>query len=115
MTDLGTPIERLILSGGGTRHPLWLQLQADIFNRPVFRSAIQEATARGAAILAGIGIGMFNDAADAVIRAVNEPVLAAVPDPARSAMYQASFREYATLAELFTQKQATKSFTPNTR
>ena len=58
MESLGTPVERLVASGGGTRHPLWLSLQADIFNRPIWVSNAEEATARGAAMLAGLGVGL---------------------------------------------------------
>ncbi|MBE0698075.1 MAG: xylulokinase [Anaerolineaceae bacterium] len=105
MESLGTPIDRLILTGGGTRHPLWLQLQADIFNRPVFISEIQEATARGAAVLAGVGIGVYANAADGIVNTVREPVPGAVPDPSRTMKYQAAFEEYTSLADIITHRE----------
>ena len=52
--------ECIITSGGATHHPLWLQLQADIFNLPVTVSPVQEATGRGAALLAGLGVGIIS-------------------------------------------------------
>jgi xylulokinase len=41
----------LIATGGATNHPLWLQLQADIFNQPVYIAKTNQATGYGAAIL----------------------------------------------------------------
>lgn len=61
MLELGIPVKRIVASGGGTRHPLWLQLQADIFNHPIYRVQSQEAAAMGAAILAGYGVGVYKD------------------------------------------------------
>lgn len=100
MQSLGAPLERLAASGGATRHPLWLQLQADIFNRPVYTAEAEEATARGAALLAGIGAGVYADAADAIRAGVREPRLAAQPDPARAERYAAAFQEYTRWAEM---------------
>ncbi|MCD6475719.1 MAG: xylulokinase [Anaerolineaceae bacterium] len=63
---LGVEINQIIASGGGTHHPLWLQLQADIFNRPIQYSNIKEAAAVGAAMLAATGTGHFANIAEAV-------------------------------------------------
>ena len=100
MQTLGTPVERLVATGGATRHPLWLQLQADIFNRPVFVSSADEATARGAALLAGVAAGVYADARDAIRQAVGQPILAAQPDPARAGQVSAAYREYTEWANL---------------
>ena len=70
MKVLGVPIERIVASGGATAHPLWLQLQADIFNRPIYRTTTVEAAAVGAALLAGVGAGFYLDAAEACHRTV---------------------------------------------
>lgn len=94
MQSLGTPINRLIATGGATRHPLWLQLQADIFNRPVLVSKLEEATARGAALLAGIGAGVYADAAAAVHAAAGELLPGALPDPARVERYASAYAEF---------------------
>jgi xylulokinase len=70
MTELGVPVERIVASGGATAHPLWLQLQADIFNQPIYRTATIEAAAVGAALLAGVGTGLYPDALEACRRTV---------------------------------------------
>lgn len=104
MQALGTPVERLVATGGATRHPLWLKLQADIFNRPVYMSQAEEATARGAALLAGVGSGVFSSAREAVRMAIEDAQPAAVPDPAQAARYESAYHEYAEWAETLAEK-----------
>jgi xylulokinase len=70
MGELGVSPERILASGGATNHPLWLQLQADIFNRPIYRTRTVEASAFGAALLAGVGAGVYPDLAAASERTV---------------------------------------------
>ena len=97
MVDVGIPLKQIVASGGGTRHPLWLQLQADIFNRPIYCTAHVEAAAIGAAILAGKGIGVFSDVAQTsreLARWSNQ-VIYPVPENAR--YYEESYRIYCQL------------------
>jgi xylulokinase len=63
--DLGVPVDQMRAIGGGARHPLWLQLQADIYGVPVTKVAVDEGPAYGAALLAGIGSGRLGGFADA--------------------------------------------------
>jgi xylulokinase len=70
MRDLGAKFDQVIASGGGTKHPLWLQLQADVFGVPVRTTQTPEAAAFGAALLAGVGAGVFDDVAQACERCV---------------------------------------------
>lgn len=104
MQALGTPVERLVATGGAVRHPLWLRLQADIFGRPIFTAPVEDAagsaTARGAAILAAVGAGLYSDLPAALYSMASTPVQAAVPDPDRAARYAAAFAEYARRADL---------------
>jgi glycerol kinase len=59
--DLGRPIERLRVDGGAVANDLLLQLQAGISELTVERPLDLESTARGAAMLAGLGAGVFAD------------------------------------------------------
>ncbi len=104
MQSLGTPVERLVATGGATRHPLWLQLEADIFNRPIYTATAEEATARGAALLAGIGAGLYADAHDAVAKAVAEAQPGALPDPERAQRYHAAYEEYVRWAKMLAKR-----------
>ena len=57
--------DKIIVTGGGARNSFWLQNKADISGIPVVKSDLEETTALGAAILAGIGAGVYKDADDA--------------------------------------------------
>jgi xylulokinase len=83
--------------GGGRRSPLWCQIKADVLNRPVHQVLAEEATAVGAAMLAGIAVGTFADLDDAVARAVAlapEPVR---PSPPAVAVYADAYGRYRAL------------------
>ncbi|MHA1430414.1 MAG: FGGY-family carbohydrate kinase [Candidatus Freyarchaeota archaeon] len=65
MRELGLEFEEVRITGGATRSPLWNQIQADIYNIPVAKGSVEEATSLGAAILAGVGVGIFKSVSDA--------------------------------------------------
>jgi xylulokinase len=57
MSQLEICADKVIVSGGGGKHKLWLQTVADVFDLPVYRTQQIEAAAIGAALLAGLGTG----------------------------------------------------------
>ncbi|HEY3595243.1 MAG TPA: glycerol kinase GlpK, partial [Polyangiaceae bacterium] len=63
--DLGSKLGRLRVDGGAAANPLLMQFQADLSDLVVERPAELESTARGAAMLAGLGVGLFQKAEDA--------------------------------------------------
>ena len=95
--ETGVPVDRVVASGGGTHHPLWLQLQADIFNRPIYHTFSEEAAALGAAILAGIGIGVFPDAQMACKQVVQLRKEVFMPDRESVSRYQEVYASYLKL------------------
>jgi xylulokinase len=66
MEDLGLPISEVRAIGGGARSAMWCQMQADIFGRSIVRMRAEEGPAFGAAILAGVGVGLYRDVQAAV-------------------------------------------------
>ncbi|MBQ3701719.1 MAG: autoinducer-2 kinase [Oscillospiraceae bacterium] len=50
----------IIFAGGASKSPLWCQILADVLGLPVKVPAVKEATALGAAILAGYGVGLYD-------------------------------------------------------
>ncbi len=58
--DAHAPIRQLRVDGGASRNDLLLQFQADLLQLPVLRPTITETTALGAALLAGLGAGVFS-------------------------------------------------------
>jgi xylulokinase len=97
MIGLGVPVDRVVASGGGTRHPLWLQLQADILNRPIYQTQTIEAAAVGAALLAGVGAGVYLDARAACRRTVRWRETVVYPIPENVALYDAAYDTYCAL------------------
>lgn len=60
-SDSGQPIPRLRVDGGASANDFLMQFQSDISDTEVFRPETQEATAAGAAYLAGLAVGFFKD------------------------------------------------------
>lgn len=87
--DLGFTTARL--TGGGARSALWRQIVADVLDITVELPAVADAS-YGAALLAGVGIGVFSDerAAADVVKIVSR----ATPDPERAAIYARGFPIY---------------------
>ncbi len=61
--DAGIELADLRVDGGATRNNLLMQFQADLLGAPVVRASNPEATAMGAAMLAGLAVGTWPDTA----------------------------------------------------
>jgi glycerol kinase len=59
--DAKTPLSALKVDGGAARNNLLMQLQADLLGVPCVRPTVLETTALGAAFLAGLGAGLFEN------------------------------------------------------
>jgi xylulokinase len=56
------PIDQMTVIGGCAQNPVWRQMMADIYQAEIrVPNYLEEATSMGAAILAGIGAGVFKD------------------------------------------------------
>jgi len=64
--DLGDSLKGLRVDGGMSRSDAFLQFQADVLGQPIDRSPQAESTALGAALLAGVGVGLWPDRESAV-------------------------------------------------
>ena len=62
--DSGIKLSELRVDGGATQNDLLMQFQADLLGVRVVRPKVYETTALGAAYLAGLGIGYWQDAAE---------------------------------------------------
>lgn len=82
--DAGSPLAELRVDGGMTDNGLLMQIQADLLGVPVVRAARAESTAFGAALLAGLGAGVWSAAdMDIASSAQWEPSPEANTAPAR--------------------------------
>ncbi|MBN2311959.1 MAG: hypothetical protein JXR94_23480 [Candidatus Hydrogenedentes bacterium] len=82
--------------GGGSKSDAWLQICADILDRPFTRPRITEAGALGAAILAGAATGVFASHQDGVNTMVH-PERTFEPDSAMHARYAPHYDAYRRL------------------
>lgn len=60
-SDIAQPLKQLRVDGGASQNDMLMQFQADILNVPVLRPKLLESTAWGAAALAGLKAGVFNN------------------------------------------------------
>jgi glycerol kinase len=92
--DLGTPLTHLRVDGGLTRSALLMQTQADLLQRPVEVSALADATAVGAGVLARLGAEPGLTLAEALPEwrpsAVYEPRIPAAEAEERLATFRAA-------------------------
>ncbi|HEX9118551.1 MAG TPA: FGGY-family carbohydrate kinase, partial [Anaerolineae bacterium] len=89
----GVAFDRLIAVGGAVRNKFWMQNKADIAGRCIETPEVEDATPLGAAMLAGIGVGIYRDAADACAH-VFRPGPVYEPDLALTARYADLFEIY---------------------
>ena len=90
--EMGLAVDEIRLIGGGAKSDLWAQILADVFNMPIVRPEGCDASF-GAALLAGVGIGLFPSEA----AAVNECVQIRdrlEPNPAAAELYAELFPVY---------------------
>jgi xylulokinase len=99
--ELGIPVQRIRLGGGGARSPLWQQIQADVYGHTVEVLAAEEGGAFGAALLAGVGAGAWPTVEAACAETV-EVAQEVTPksSPQMSEAYQRFRRIYPALKEI---------------
>lgn len=78
--------------GGGTRNPFWMQLKADVSNRPLIVPDVPEAVTQGAAILSGVAAGVYKDAPEGASAMLgNERIIE--PNPQSVSVYGRWYEE----------------------
>ena len=91
--SLGVKIERSKLCGGGAKSPLWRRILANVLDLPLDIPQTEEGPGYGAAMLAMVGCGAYDsaaDCADALVR-TTETV---EPDPALAARYEERYNKF---------------------
>ncbi|MBX2820356.1 MAG: xylulokinase [Rhodothermaceae bacterium] len=88
--------ERVLISGGGAKSPQWRQILADILNAELSTVNTAEGAAFGAALLAGIGAGVWPDI-DAAHNEVIKVTGTTKPNPASAERYDIFYRLYREL------------------
>ena len=91
--EMKVAVERIRLGGGGARSALWRQIQSDVYGREVEIVEAEEGAAYGAAILAGVGAGMWKSVDEACAAAVRVAQRVR-PQPESVAVMNASYARY---------------------
>jgi xylulokinase len=86
-------IDSIRATGGGTRSEWWMQLKADVMGLPIEVAAEPEPGTLGAALLAGLGIGVFDDL-DRASAACSGTGRTYEPDRARAALHRERMQAY---------------------
>ena len=95
---LGRRFDAIVVSGGGSRADVMMQIVADVFDRTTCRTDLPDAAGLGAAICAAVGVGVHPDW-DTAVDMMVPPGRAFQPDPANAATYRRIGRSYARLTE----------------
>ena len=96
---LGRRLSPVLVSGGGSRSDLMMQIVADVFGRPARRTTVNDAAGLGAAICAAVGHGLYPDwgQATAAMVAGGEEF---APDARAARAYQQINQVYAGLTSV---------------
>lgn len=94
--ELGISLSALTLLGGGAKSALWRRIIADVLSCPVSEHETpSNATSLGAAMAAGVGVGIFSDFGEAAAVVRRRP--AEEPRPANAAAYAKLYPIYTEL------------------
>jgi xylulokinase len=103
MKDAGlASVDQIRLSGGGAKSALWRQILADIFDAELVTVNTTEGAAFGAALLAGVGAGVWSNVDDACAQTVfvSESI---VPNAHEVETYRVMYRQYENLYPILKQ------------
>lgn len=89
-------IRAIRASGGGGKSPLWRQIMADVFGKSVHTINSTEGPALGAALIAGVGTGIYKSVGEACRTAIKTDSRTD-PKPADSSLYKKHYALYGDL------------------
>ncbi len=89
-------IHQVRVSGGGARSPLWRQILADVFNAELITVNTTEGAAYGAALLAGVGTGIWPNV-DSACQATVKQTGCTSPVPETVSRYEQGYQLYRKL------------------
>jgi xylulokinase len=104
-SSLGVTPERFVAVGGGAQNAFWTQNKADMVGKPFVIPQIDEATPLGAAIVVGIGVGLYRDDQEAFER-MYRPGRVLEPDLRLTAQYAERFQVFQHLHSALKEIQA---------
>ena len=94
--NIGAKADVLRAMGGSANSLLWTQIKADVTGKPIVVPASDTATTLGAAMLAGVGTGLYKDFGEAVSLTV-QTRRRHEPNPENREIYEKNYRVYLQL------------------
>ena len=94
--SLGGQVETIIAAGSGTDSAVWRQILADVLGLPLQKSLFKEQAGLGAAVTAGVGIGIYSTFDEAALTLAQYGQITE-PQPEHQAKYNALYAEYQAL------------------
>lgn len=91
LTDI--PLDEVVFTGGAAKGALWPQILADVLGARVRVPLVKESTALGAAIYAGLGVGLYSSLPD-VLSEVVRFEQTYEPDPQTHTRYDALYAQW---------------------
>ena len=91
--SLGVPVRQIRASGGGSKNPMWRQMQADVFGKKITTLEVEQGPAFGVALLAAVGDGAYRS----IESACKETIKVADETPAE----RASVKQYNQLFPIY--------------
>jgi xylulokinase len=96
LRELGVTPTKGRVSGGGARSRVWLEIVASVLGLPLELTVVEEGSAYGAALLAGVAGGTFADAHEAVAACVRARE-SIVPNPGWASAYEEGYARFRAL------------------
>jgi len=93
------PVGNLLAAGNGMESPIWRQIVADMLDRPLSLAREGEQAGRGAAMIAGIGAGIYRDYAE-LEELIPDRKDVTDPIPAHRRLYDTQYSSFSRLYPL---------------
>lgn len=96
LKDCGIDFDRIYATGGGARSPLWMQMKADLFLKPVTALETADAGTVGSAMLTAVAVGLF-PSLEAAAEKLVRPLHTYTPNLASHERYMNYFERYSAV------------------
>ena len=103
--DSGLPLKNLRVDGGAAANNFMMQFQSDLLGVEVDRPVITESTALGAALIAGLGAGIWQDLASCSRIRVSEKTFKPLMEPEKAAVFYGGWKRAVNATIFFSQNR----------
>jgi sugar (pentulose or hexulose) kinase len=93
-SGLGVDVNKIAVVGGGTKNLHWLQIKADVYGCSLNIPELSEATLLGAALLAGIGVGIYQINNGCIDKLMSFKQHIILPDQERHQIYKELYEHH---------------------